>query len=421
MFVPQVPDETQLLSAQAEADKRRKALHIVKREMSIKPQHLALSNAHASANGDANGDGDGHGVSSVLSRTHSTLASTLPFTPITVVWINLRYFVPNPRYSRAAERKALKETTGGAKQAVVAASGSGRQAGVDDIEAGAAPGATATGTSASGRLTRPPSAKSTGSLSRRFASFFSTPSFKRTELHDAATAAAPSATTVSKAKAAFKNIPASSFARSDAAANAAAAAGPGAAPASAESAGPAGAGAVLKKQLQLLDGVTGYSEPGVLMALMGGSGAGKTTLMDVLAGRKTVGETTGSIYVNGHPKTQNTWSRVVGYVEQQDVHSANQTVVEALWTSARLRLPATITDEQVKCYVDEVMDMVGLMDQAFALVGSPGGGAGLNMNGRKRLTIAVELVANPAVVFMDEPTSGLDARAAALVSSEHRY
>lgn len=70
------------------------------------------------------------------------------------------------------------------------------------------------------------------------------------------------------------------------------------------------------KELELLKGITGYAEPGVLMALMGGSGAGKTTLMDVIAGRKTVGRITGEIFVNGKPKDQNSWSRMMGYVEQ---------------------------------------------------------------------------------------------------------
>jgi len=74
-------------------------------------------------------------------------------------------------------------------------------------------------------------------------------------------------------------------------------------------------------KLELLKGITGFSCPGVLTALMGGSGAGKTTLMDVIAGRKTQGEITGDILVNGHPKDQKTWSRVVGYVEQTDIHS----------------------------------------------------------------------------------------------------
>jgi predicted ABC-type transport system involved in lysophospholipase L1 biosynthesis ATPase subunit len=101
------------------------------------------------------------------------------------------------------------------------------------------------------------------------------------------------------------------------------------------------------EKLHLLKGITGYAEPGVLTALMGGSGAGKTTLMDVIAGRKTIGDVEGEIVVNGRPKEQRSWSRVVGYVEQADVHSPGATVEEALWFSARLRLPQSVSDEQV--------------------------------------------------------------------------
>lgn len=79
------------------------------------------------------------------------------------------------------------------------------------------------------------------------------------------------------------------------------------------------------------------------------SGAGKTTLMDVIAGRKTIGRVTGDIYVNGQPKNQKAWARVSGYVEQMDIHTPATTVVEALWFSARLRLPKTVSDQQVGC------------------------------------------------------------------------
>ena len=85
-----------------------------------------------------------------------------------------------------------------------------------------------------------------------------------------------------------------------------------------------GAPADAPKDLELLKGITGWAQPGQLTALMGGSGAGKTTLMDCVAGRKTVGEIRGDITVNGHPKVQATWSRVMGYVEQMDIHTAAQ-------------------------------------------------------------------------------------------------
>lgn len=76
-----------------------------------------------------------------------------------------------------------------------------------------------------------------------------------------------------------------------------------------------------RPQLQLLSNITGSFRPGVLTALMGVSGAGKTTLMDVLAGRKTAGRISGDIYVDGHRKDQSTFARVCGYVEQNDIHS----------------------------------------------------------------------------------------------------
>ncbi|DBB03271.1 TPA: hypothetical protein ACH3X3_010666 [Trebouxia sp. C0006] len=158
-------------------------------------------------------------------------------------------------------------------------------------------------------------------------------------------------------------------------------------------------------KLELLKGITGFSCPGVLTALMGGSGAGKTTLMDVIAGRKTQGEITGDILVNGHPKDQKTWSRVVGYVEQTDIHSPQATVKEALMFSAKLRLDASVSEAQVREYVDEVIGIVELQPVQNKLVGMPKV-SGLSVEQRKRLTIAVELVANPSVVFMDEPTSG---------------
>mmetsp|Transcript_33340 Transcript_33340/g.83541 ORF Transcript_33340/g.83541 Transcript_33340/m.83541 type:complete len:1541 (-) Transcript_33340:49-4671(-) len=168
------------------------------------------------------------------------------------------------------------------------------------------------------------------------------------------------------------------------------------------------------EELELLKGITGYSRPGTLTALMGGSGAGKTTFMDVVAGRKTVGRITGDILVNGRPKEQSTWARVCGYVEQMDIHIPHCTVYEALTFSAHLRLESTTSKAQVKKFVDETMTMVDLWPIAGRQIGTPGG-AGLSLEQRKRLTIGVELVANPGVIFMDEPTSGLDAKAAATV------
>jgi len=167
-------------------------------------------------------------------------------------------------------------------------------------------------------------------------------------------------------------------------------------------------------QLTLLQGVSGCFCPGILTALMGASGAGKTTLMDVLAGRKTGGSAEGDQLVNGHPKDMVTFARVIGYVEQFDIHSSQATVYEALLFSARMRLNGHLAYDVIKGFVEDIMELVELGPLRDALVGLPGQ-SGLSVEQRKRLTIAVELVANPSIVFMDEPTSGLDARASAIV------
>ncbi|KAJ6184417.1 hypothetical protein N7519_005718 [Penicillium mononematosum] len=160
----------------------------------------------------------------------------------------------------------------------------------------------------------------------------------------------------------------------------------------------------------LLDNVQGYVKPGMLGALMGSSGAGKTTLLDVLAQRKTDGTIHGSVLVDGRP-IPISFQRSAGYVEQLDVHESLATVREALEFSALLRQPRdTPTDEKLR-YVDTIIDLLELRDLEFTLVGRPG--AGLSVEQRKRLTIAVELVAKPSIlIFLDEPTSGLDGQAA---------
>ncbi|KAK2364343.1 pleiotropic drug resistance protein [Trifolium repens] len=167
-------------------------------------------------------------------------------------------------------------------------------------------------------------------------------------------------------------------------------------------------------RLQLLHDVSGAFRPGILTALMGVSGAGKTTLMDVLAGRKTGGYIEGSINISGYPKNQTTFARVSGYCEQNDIHSPYVTVYESLLFSAWLRLPSDISTQTRKMFVEEVMELIELTPIKDALVGFPRVN-GLSTEQRKRLTIAVELVSNPSIIFMDEPTSGLDARAAAIV------
>ncbi|KAL5700491.1 drug-responsive transcription factor pdr3 [Ranunculus cassubicifolius] len=168
------------------------------------------------------------------------------------------------------------------------------------------------------------------------------------------------------------------------------------------------------ERLQLLRDVTGSFRPGVLTALMGVSGAGKTTLMDVLSGRKTGGTIEGEIKIGGYPKVQKTYARISGYCEQNDIHSPNLTIEESVVYAAWLRLPPEVDSNMKAAFIKEALQTIELDEIKDTLVGIPGV-SGVSTEQRKRLTIAVELVSNPSIIFMDEPTSGLDARAAAIV------
>ncbi|WCJ30771.1 ABC transporter G family member 37 [Euphorbia peplus] len=168
------------------------------------------------------------------------------------------------------------------------------------------------------------------------------------------------------------------------------------------------------KKLQLLSDITGAFRPGILTALMGVSGAGKTTLLDVLCGRKTGGFIEGEIKIGGYTKVQDSFARISGYCEQSDIHSPQITVEESVAYSAWLRLSSDIDSKTKNEFINEVLETIELYGIKDSLVGLPGI-TGLSTEQRKRLTIAVELVANPSIIFMDEPTTGLDARAAAIV------
>uniref|UniRef100_A0A0D9XY53 ABC transporter domain-containing protein n=1 Tax=Leersia perrieri TaxID=77586 RepID=A0A0D9XY53_9ORYZ len=169
-----------------------------------------------------------------------------------------------------------------------------------------------------------------------------------------------------------------------------------------------------ERKLQLLHNITGAFQAGILSALMGVTVAGKTILLDVLAGRKTGGFIDGDIRVGGYPKVQQTFARISGNCEQIDVHSPQITVGESVTYSAWLHFPIEIDSKTRKEFVNEVLQTIELEEIGDSLVGLPGVN-GLSTEQRKWLTIAVELVSNPLIIFMDEPTSGLDARAAAIV------
>ncbi|KAJ2809410.1 ATP-binding cassette transporter snq2 [Coemansia guatemalensis] len=161
---------------------------------------------------------------------------------------------------------------------------------------------------------------------------------------------------------------------------------------------------------QLLDSVSGYIKPGTMTALMGSSGAGKTTLLDSLSQRKTIGRLDGEMLMNGGGLPRS-FRRITGYCEQLDVHNPLATVREALRFSAYLRQPGSVTTAEKNEYVERVIFLLGMADIGDCLIGEPESGKGISLEERKRLTIGVELVARPKILFLDEPTSGLDAQA----------
>eukprot|EP00644_Phytophthora_capsici_P006843 jgi/Phyca11/103822/e_gw1.8.159.1 len=164
-----------------------------------------------------------------------------------------------------------------------------------------------------------------------------------------------------------------------------------------------------KATIDLLKGVSGFALPGTITALMGSSGAGKTTLMDVIAGRKTGGQIRGEILLNGHPATELAIRRSTGYCEQMDIHSEASTFREALTFSAFLRQDADVPDAQKYDSVNGCLDLLDLHPIADQII------RGSSTEQMKRLTIGVELAAQPSILFLDEPTSGLDARSAKLI------
>ncbi|KAI8099010.1 ABC-2 type transporter-domain-containing protein [Halteromyces radiatus] len=161
--------------------------------------------------------------------------------------------------------------------------------------------------------------------------------------------------------------------------------------------------------LQLLNDISGIVKPGHLTALMGSSGAGKTTLLDVLARRKTIGKVDGRTYLNGEI-LMNDFERITGYCEQMDVHQPAVTVREALRFSAYLRQPADVSRQEKNDYVETILQLLEMEDIADAQIGDVESGFGISVEERKRLTIGMELVGKPQLLFLDEPTSGLDAQ-----------
>ncbi|KAK7404313.1 hypothetical protein VNO78_05106 [Psophocarpus tetragonolobus] len=164
---------------------------------------------------------------------------------------------------------------------------------------------------------------------------------------------------------------------------------------------------------RLLNGLNGYAEPGRIMAIMGPSGSGKSTLLDALAGRLSKNVVmTGNVLLNG--KKKGLGYGVVAYVTQEDVLLGTLTVKETISYSAHLRLPTTMSKEEVNSIIDGTIIEMGLQDCADRLIGN-WHLRGISGGEKKRLSIALEILTRPSLLFLDEPTSGLDSASAFFV------
>lgn len=155
-------------------------------------------------------------------------------------------------------------------------------------------------------------------------------------------------------------------------------------------------------QLTLLDSISLSIQPNEFIGILGPSGAGKSMLMNVMNGMRPADS--GSVLVNNLDlyRHLDSLKQSIGYVPQEDIIHRELTVYRTLYYVAKLRLSRDVTANEIKQIVDEVLDVTGLAERRDVYIRRLSGGQ------RKRVSIAVELITKPSIIFLDEPTSGLD-------------
>ncbi|XP_077213207.1 ABC transporter G family member 1-like [Tasmannia lanceolata] len=165
----------------------------------------------------------------------------------------------------------------------------------------------------------------------------------------------------------------------------------------------------------ILEDLTGYAQPGEVLAIMGPSGCGKSTLLDALAGRLGSNiRQTGEILING--RRQALAFGTSAYVTQDDTLMTTLTVREAVYYSAQLQLPDSMTKSEKKGRAEMTIKEMGLQDAMNTRIGG-WASKGLSGGQRRRVAICMEILTRPKLLFLDEPTSGLDSAASYHVMS----
>lgn len=164
----------------------------------------------------------------------------------------------------------------------------------------------------------------------------------------------------------------------------------------------------------ILSNISGYVEPGQMLAIMGPSGAGKSSLLDILSKKHKRGVTSGRILINGMLPTRRQFKRLTGFVDQDDSLMGTLTVRETLTYAALMRLPRRMPLKSIQKRVEDVIQELGITKIADSQIGIPGQ-RGISGGEKRRVSIGKELVTSPSLLFLDEPTSGLDAYNAGVV------
>jgi ABC-type multidrug transport system ATPase subunit len=155
----------------------------------------------------------------------------------------------------------------------------------------------------------------------------------------------------------------------------------------------------------ILDSISGSIKPGQVLAIMGASGAGKTTFLDILARKRKRGLVSGTTLVNGREVADEMFKKVMGFVDQEDTLMSTLTVYETVLYSALLRLPREMSLEAKKFRTLETMNELGILGIKDSRIGESGKRS-ISGGEKRRVSIACELVTSPSILFLDEPTSG---------------
>jgi ABC-type multidrug transport system ATPase subunit len=153
---------------------------------------------------------------------------------------------------------------------------------------------------------------------------------------------------------------------------------------------------------QILDNIHGIVKPGEVLAIMGASGAGKTSFLDILARKRKKGIVEGDFFLNGRTVTDSQFKRVVGFVDQDNMLMPSLTVYETVLYSALLRLPKDMSVQAKKYRVLETLEELGIHGIKDTKIGNEGE-RGISGGEKRRVAIACELVTSPSILFMDEP------------------